>query len=112
MPPFGGDGQESGELPECPVCLKPVRELNTAIAHRETGKAAHFDCVLRLLREERKPSQNERICYLGKGSFGVVEMRSGGRPMPFFIRERIQYEQAEPDWRTRPAPRLLAALGR
>ena len=68
------------------------------IAHRETGGTAHFDCILRLLREEHNPGENEKICYLGNGSFGVVQFRP---PLRFFVRKRVQYEKTEevPEWR-------------
>jgi hypothetical protein len=75
-----------------------VRELASAIAHRETGGPAHFDCILKVLREEHSPAENEKICYLGNGSFGVVQFRG---PMRFFVRKRVQYEQTDPppEWR-------------
>jgi hypothetical protein len=92
-------------LAPCPVCQKPVRELSSAIAHRETGSPAHFDCILKVLRDEHQPADNENICYLGNGSFGVVQFR-GGLPLGFFVRKRIQYEKtdAAPEWR-RTIPR-------
>jgi hypothetical protein len=84
--------------PLCPVCQRPVRELASAIAHRETGGPAHFDCILKILREENQPAENEKICYLGNGSFGVVQFRG---PMRFFVRKRVQYEKNDPppEWR-------------
>ena len=84
--------------PLCPVCQRPVRELASAIAHRETGGPAHFDCILKVLREEHRPAENEKICYLGNGSFGVVQFRA---PMRFFVRKRVQYEKTDPppEWR-------------
>ncbi len=85
-------------FPLCPVCQRPVRELSSAIAHRETGGPAHFDCILKVLREEHRPAENEKICYLGNGSFGVVQFRG---PMRFFVRKRVQYEKTDPpaEWR-------------
>jgi hypothetical protein len=92
--------QERPEVsyPLCPVCQKPVRELSSAIAHRETGGPAHFDCILKILRDEHHPGENEKICYLGNGSFGVVQFRP---PLRFFVRKRVQYEQTDavPEWR-------------
>ena len=92
----------------CPVCEKAVRDLSSAITHRGTGQPAHFDCILRLLREENPLAENEKICYLGKGSFGIVQFRGNATPMRFLIRKRIQYEEldATPDWRKIPTRRL------
>jgi hypothetical protein len=80
------------------VCQRPVRELASAIAHRETGGPAHFDCVLKVLRDEHRPAENEKICYLVNGSFGVVQFRG---PLRFFVRKRVQYEKTDPppEWR-------------
>ena len=98
--PESKDNQAEVQYPLCPLCQKPVRELASAIAHRETGAPVHFDCVLKALREEHNPGENEKICYLGNGSFGVVQFR-GGSPMRFFVRKRIQYEKTDslPEWR-------------
>jgi hypothetical protein len=103
------ENRGEAEHPLCPLCQKPVRELASAIAHRETGSPAHFDCILRLLREENTPGENEKICYLGNGSFGVVQFR-GGSPLRFFVRKRIQYEKTDPppEWR-RQSSRGLGA---
>jgi hypothetical protein len=89
----------------CPVCEKAVRDLSSAITHRDTGNPAHFDCILKILREENSLSESEKICYLGKGSFGIVQFRSNGSPLRFLIRKRIQYEDLDmiPDWRKIPA---------
>ena len=90
------------EYPLCPICQKPVRELASAIAHQETQAPTHFDCILRILREENSLSENEKICYLGNGSFGIVQFRNlPGSPARFFVRKRIQYEKTDPmpDWR-------------
>jgi len=96
------------EYSTCPVCGKAVRELASAITHRDTGQPAHFDCILKLLREEHALGENEKICYLGKGSFGIVQFRANSGPMRFFIRQRIQYEDLDsvPEWRKTPSRRL------
>ena len=94
------------QYPLCPVCQKAVRDFFSAIAHRETQAPVHFDCVLKILREENHLAENEKICYLGNGSFGIVQLRSGGSSsMRFFVRKRLQYEKTDPvpDWRKKPA---------
>jgi hypothetical protein len=93
------------DFPACPVCQKAVRELHAAITHRESGQPAHFDCILQLLRDSNDLQESEKICYLGKGSFGIVQFRQNAGPMHFLIRKRIQYEQTDgfPDWRRNTA---------
>jgi hypothetical protein len=88
-------------FPDCPICAQPVRELPSALTHRETRRPAHFDCIMRELRESNELAPQERICYLGGGSFGILEFRQPGAPSRFLIRKRIQYEEKEAvqDWK-------------
>ena len=82
-------------FPDCPVCGKSVRDLPSALTHRVAGKPAHFDCVVQELRESNEVAPQEKICYLGGGSFGIIELRPAGGPSRFVIRKRIQYEEKE-----------------
>ncbi|MBI4978882.1 MAG: hypothetical protein HZC28_15500 [Spirochaetes bacterium] len=84
------DGKEKAV---CPICDKPIIISNQAIRHRESGKPAHFDCVLRALRDVMKPAQGEKIAYLGGGSFGVIQERNNHGRTRFVIRESMQYEE-------------------
>jgi len=89
------------DLPDCPVCGKQVRELASALTHRVARQPAHFDCVMRELRDANEITQQEKICYLGGGTFGILEFRPPGGPSRFVIRKRIQYEEKETpqDWK-------------
>lgn len=87
--------------PECPLCQKPVRDLYSAITYKNTNEPAHFDCILKVLREAHGLKENEKICYLGNGSFGIIQFRNTAGRLRFFIRERIHYEETDPvpEWR-------------
>jgi len=87
--------------PLCPVCHKPVRDLFSAITHQESGQPAHFDCILKVLRASNELQPQEKICYLGQGSFGIIQLRNVNSPIRFLIRKRIQYENPDnqPEWR-------------
>jgi len=63
-------------FPDCPVCGKPVRELASALTHRASRQPAHFDCVFRELRDVNGISPQEKLCYLGSGSFGILEFKA------------------------------------
>ena len=82
-------------LPDCPVCGKQVRELASALTHRVARQPAHFECVIRELMDSNEMAPEEKICYLGGGSFGILEFRPPGGPTRFVIRKRIQYEEKE-----------------
>lgn len=88
-------------FPDCPVCGKPVRELASALTHRVSRQPAHFECIMKELRESNEIAPQERICYLGSGCFGILEFHPSGGPSRFVIRKRIQYEEKETpqDWK-------------
>ncbi|RPJ08211.1 MAG: hypothetical protein EHM28_04895 [Spirochaetaceae bacterium] len=85
----------------CAICEKEIRETASAIGIPESGNPAHFDCILKRLSETESIAQHEKICYLGKGSFGIVRFQRPGGSVPFVIRKRIQFEVFEdtPQWR-------------
>ena len=96
----------SGEF-TCPLCAAPVRDLYTAIAYGERRAPTHFDCIVSLLGEREEVEEGARLCYLGGGSFGIVQMRSasrqGDRGGSLLIHKRIEVEEkdAAPEWRQR-----------
>ena len=85
----------------CPICEKPIRDANTAIFHSSSKTPAHFDCVVKDIRHNEELKSNEKICYLGKGSFGILSMHNASQR--FLIRKRIQYENREElaEWKKR-----------
>jgi len=50
---------------------------------------------MRELHDANEVAPQERICYLGGGTFGILEFRPPGGPTKFVIRKRIQYEEKE-----------------
>lgn len=90
-------------LPECPICNKTVRDILTAISIGDDNTPAHFDCVLKKITETEDISPNEKVCYLGGGSFGIVKFRKTSNSNRFFVRKRIQFEpkESKSDWRKR-----------
>ena len=85
----------------CPICGKLVRDAVSALCYGEDRAPAHFDCVIERLRSQNALAEDERLCYLGGGHFGVVKSPQGEGKVPFSIRDRVQYEagQERPDWR-------------
>jgi hypothetical protein len=79
------------EYEACPVSGGPITDILTAIADPETGRPSDFNSVIRKLTEQEDLAENERICYLGKGSFGVLVDQKGAKPR-YYVRKRIQYE--------------------
>jgi hypothetical protein len=88
-------------FPACPVCAEAVRDLAAALTHRPTGRPAHFDCILKELRDQNPLGPQEKLCYLGSGVFGVLTWRQEGNPASFVIKRRIPYEdpRTTQDWK-------------
>lgn len=118
--PTASDASAGAEF-TCPVCSRAVHDLYTAIAYGDGMVPAHFDCILSLLGEREQFSSGERLCYLGGGSFGIVQTRPAhgkrnGNDGGLFIRKRIEFEEkdAAPEWRQElwitTRPRLVAAV--
>lgn len=85
--------RDKGRRDICPVCNKPINKLITAIIHKETGKKAHFDCVLKELKKFYQVKPKEEVYYIGGGSFGIIEGLKGPNGKGFVIKKRIQYEE-------------------
>jgi hypothetical protein len=100
-------------FPECPVCGEPVRELASALTHRQSGKPAHFDCVVKELREANPLGPQERLCYLGGGVFGVLIWKVEGNPASFVIKRRIPYEDphAPQEWKRQLQEEAQSVVG-
>jgi hypothetical protein len=79
-------------VPECALCGKPIEAIAQAIRGPEPDMFNHFDCVLRKLAEEEHVLPSQKISYIGKGSFAVVETDTEGK---FIIIKRIPYENPE-----------------
>jgi hypothetical protein len=57
---------------DCPWCGKPIRDMSTAIADKDTGSPVHFDCVTARIAFGEKLEKGEYLAYIGGGRFGVI----------------------------------------
>ncbi|MFW6214900.1 MAG: hypothetical protein ACOC45_03020 [Alkalispirochaetaceae bacterium] len=89
-----------------PLTGEPVEDIYSAIAEPNTGRPANFESVIKRLEDQETLREDEKIVYLGKGSFGVIgEEREKGKSR-LVIRKRIQYEDTHEDypWRKELSP--------
>lgn len=91
----------------CPISGEPIDDILTAITHPASGKPARFDAVITSLSQREQLEEDERIAYIGKGTFGIIKMQRGsnGR-QELVVRKRITYEEGhdKQDWRRELAP--------
>ncbi|HLW21871.1 MAG TPA: hypothetical protein VKZ39_01670 [Sphaerochaetaceae bacterium] len=79
-------------VPECAFCEKPIEAIAQAISGAEPGIFYHFDCVLRKIAEDEKLAPTQKVSYIGKGVFAVVDTDTDGK---FIIVKRIPFESPE-----------------
>ncbi|MFP4300881.1 MAG: hypothetical protein ACLFPW_07575 [Spirochaetaceae bacterium] len=84
-----------------PLTGEPVEDIYSAIAEPHSGKPANFESVLKRLEEQESLEEDERICYLGKGAFGIVAEEEDRGKTRLVVRKRIQYEDSHEDYRWR-----------
>ncbi len=86
----------------CPYCGEIIKDITGAIASKESGAPAHFECVLNFLEEHEPHAQNETIIYIGRGNFAVVIFENPNTPKKFKIVRMIEWEDKNsiPEWRT------------
>ncbi|WP_304354295.1 hypothetical protein [Brachyspira innocens] len=86
--------KEDVERPFCPICNEPIYIIEEAIRHNGTGELAHFECILNEIKENNSSEMEEedKIVYLGSGTFGIIQERQSGKNTRFFVRKRINYE--------------------
>jgi hypothetical protein len=71
----------------CPWCGKPIRDMSSAIADKDSGYPVHFDCVTARIAFGERLEKGDSIAYIGGGRFGIVSFGSTGptarsSPMP------------------------------
>ena len=83
--------------PVCTICKKEIEFINQALHSRDNNGYVHFDCALKIIRNEYNIPFSNRISYLGKGKFGVIEAQKGqkGKINSFTITQTIEWESDE-----------------
>ena len=57
---------------DCPWCGKPIRDISSAIADKDTGAPVHFDCVISRITFGERLEKGETVTYIGGGRFGII----------------------------------------
>ena len=84
-----------------PECGELITDIASAVADKSTGKPVHFECVMNRLNETEKVGQNEKICYIGQGRFGILYFENPRDQRHFTIKKIIEWEERDKkiDWR-------------
>lgn len=90
----------------CPISGVTIENVFSAMTHRESGKPADFDAVLRFLRDSESIPEDQKIIYIGSGVFGIYQdVVENGRKHLQLLR-KIVWEDShhKPQWRKELAP--------
>ena len=86
---------------ECPLCGKKIEDVASAMIDKQSGKPAHFECVMSEVSKRERLSQNQKIAYIGAGRFGIVSYANPSDVKTFKIEKIIEWESrdTEQSWR-------------
>jgi hypothetical protein len=89
------------DIPDCPWCGKPIKDISSAVSDKNTGEAVHFDCVIARLGEGEPLENGDAICYIGGGRFGVVHFSGAQNNKDFKIKKIFEWENKDDrsEWR-------------
>lgn len=87
--------------PDCPWCKKQITDITTAITDKDTGLPVHFDCVLERIAGAETLEDNDSICYIGGGRFGIIHYTNPPDTRNFTIKKVFEWElkDTNTEWR-------------
>ncbi|MDR2178207.1 MAG: hypothetical protein LBP20_09245 [Treponema sp.] len=80
--------------PLCPCCGKPIKDMSTAIADKDSGEPSHFECVAARIAGRETLESGDAVVYIGGGRFGIVHF-------PGMIRDNSWSRKNSDDYDTR-----------
>jgi len=81
---------------ECLWCGKPIRDISSAIADKDTGGPVHFDCVAARITFGEKLEKGDSVVYIGAGRFGIVNFGNTGAP-PRYSSDGSSQDSGKPE---------------
>ena len=81
----------SEPLETCKICGQVIDVIASALTHPEGG-FCHFDCVLEQIAAQQPLAANQKVSYIGRGTFAVVETKEDGT---FTFIRRVVWENTE-----------------
>jgi hypothetical protein len=78
--------------PDCPWCGNKIKDITTAISDKGSGNPIHFDCVLTRIVEMEQLENNDTVCYIGGGRFGIIHYNNPPDMRDISIKKIIEWE--------------------
>jgi hypothetical protein len=87
--------------PNCPWCGKQIDDIVAAITDKETGLPVHFDCVIARIANMEQLENNDCVCYIGGGRFGIIHYNNPPDTKDFTIKKIFEWEMKDTntEWR-------------
>jgi len=64
---------------DCAWCGKPIKDISSAIADKDSGAPVHFDCVISRITFGERLEKGESVTYIGGGRFGIISFDNPAR---------------------------------
>ncbi len=77
----------------CQLCEQVIE--NPSQAFTQEDGVVHFDCILDRVNFGVELTENQKICYVGRGEFGLCEFKNSRHTGSFTILQRFTLESLE-----------------
>ncbi len=78
---------------ECKLCGEPIE--NPAEAFSLEAEKVHFDCLLKTVNFGVELKENQKVCYVGRGEFGLCEFKDSRCKGSFTVLQRFSVESQD-----------------
>lgn len=87
----------------CPICGKQIDDIASSISDKNTQNPIHFECAMAEVAKTEHCGENEKICYIGQGRFGVLYFENPRDQRHFVIKKIINIEDTNTvaPWRSK-----------
>ncbi|MDR3161073.1 MAG: hypothetical protein LBU28_05600 [Spirochaetaceae bacterium] len=86
---------------DCAYCGKPIKDMSTAVADKDSAEPVHFECIIARISQGEKLAPGDSVAYIGGGRFGIVHFNNAQDKRNFNIKKILEWEDKEnrSEWR-------------
>lgn len=77
----------------CPICGELITDLPSSLTGRESGQPVHFECAMADASKQMNIGENEKICYIGHGTFALLHFDNPRDMRHFRMVKKVEWEE-------------------